>query len=230
MEEWIIKPTQLHGMHWLPHIPKASSTLVSGYTVIVIHFQYVGEAGPKDVTVEVKGRACFLSQKLTDFDVLCFLFFLQDVLKIVSSLSLAFPKDGMTCVDYMESYESVMMELTDLAQQPGDNLCGFLDEVAADPAGEYHGFLLSHYNPNLEYGDLGVVIANIHKKLLSRFEPNQNSKRVLTAGRVFETKEWPLNREGLAPFGNDDVMFLTNHFAPLLERVGMFDLKAIRHE
>ena len=70
MEERVIKPTRLQGTRWLPHIRKASRALIGSYAVIVTHFQHVGEAGSRDATAEVRGRARFVSQKLTDFRVL----------------------------------------------------------------------------------------------------------------------------------------------------------------
>jgi hypothetical protein len=103
MEEKIMKPTRLQGTRWLPHVCKASTALVGSYAVIVTHFQHVGEAGPRDATAEVRGRARYVSQKLTDFKVLRFLFFMQDILEVVATLSLSFQKDGLTCVDFLDA-------------------------------------------------------------------------------------------------------------------------------
>ena len=73
---------------------KALATLTADYAVIVAHFEHIsqGQTG----TAEVNGRSTFLCNKLKDFRVLRFIFFMRDLLQVVSILSLEFQKDNLT--------------------------------------------------------------------------------------------------------------------------------------
>ena len=60
LSEHFVRPTRLSGTRWLPHFAKASEALMAGYKVLLTHFQHVAEAGPKDASAEVRGRAVFV--------------------------------------------------------------------------------------------------------------------------------------------------------------------------
>ena len=99
---------------------------------------------------------------------------MRDVLEIVSALSLTFQKDGLTCVDYLDAFETATLELTQLSMGPGEEMQKFLDEVNAEPAGTFKGFQLTHYNENtcMEYNDLRAVCVTITGCVTIRFEGN----------------------------------------------------------
>lgn len=62
LEEKVLKPTNLHGTRWLPHVQKALTVLLKNYTVIVTHFDHI--TGGKIGNAEVQGRANNISKKL----------------------------------------------------------------------------------------------------------------------------------------------------------------------
>lgn len=41
LEEKVLKPTNLHGTRWLPHVQKALTVLLKNYRVIVTHFDHI---------------------------------------------------------------------------------------------------------------------------------------------------------------------------------------------
>ena len=77
------------------------------------------EAG-KDASAE------FVSQKLRDYKVLRMIFFMQDILKITSILSLLFQKENSTCSDAVNAIETACFQLIELRQGPGQNLQEFM--------------------------------------------------------------------------------------------------------
>ena len=84
MEEKILKPTRVDGTRWTPHMNRALNILATSYTALLTHFEHVAEAGPGQATADVKGRAVWLCRKLKDYSVVRFIFFLLDLLQIVS--------------------------------------------------------------------------------------------------------------------------------------------------
>jgi hypothetical protein len=86
LEEKILKPTNLSGTRWLPHIYKALDVLVRGYRALLSHFEHIRES--RVGTAEVQGRATCISKKLKDYNFLYVLFFVLDILKVLNVLSL----------------------------------------------------------------------------------------------------------------------------------------------
>ncbi len=229
MEEKIIKPTRLQGTRWMPHVQKASKALIQGFRPIVAHFQHVSQARPGEATAEVRGRATFISNKLKDFRVLKFLFFIQDLLDVVARLSLRFQENGLTCVDFLQALEAANLELIDLGQNPGQQFATFITTVERGN-GVYQGFELTHYNANHAYNFVHLCELVI-QCLENRLDNPQRdvAHGIINAGRVFDTREWPATREELAIYGNDQVDMLAEHFQPVLARQDC-DMGAMRRE
>ena len=57
------------------------------------------------------------------------MFFMDDLLKIVSNLSLQFLKDGATCLDFLDSLQAAILDLIQLHQAPGSKLQELLDNI-----------------------------------------------------------------------------------------------------
>ena len=126
LEEKSIKHTNLSGTRWVPHISAAIKCLLKNYIVILSHFEHVSQS---KATPEVVGRATFLTQKMKNYKVLTFMFFMDDLLKIVSNLSLQFQKDGATCLDFLDSLQAAILDLIQLHQAPGSKLQELLDNI-----------------------------------------------------------------------------------------------------
>lgn len=75
------------------------------YTVIVTHFDHI--TGGRIGNAEVKGRANNISKKLKDYLFLYMSFFMLDVFKTLSLLSLKVQKDNITLSHFLESVHCV---------------------------------------------------------------------------------------------------------------------------
>lgn len=105
LEEKVLKPTNLHGTRWLPHVQKALTVPLKNYTVIVTHFDHI--TGGRIGNAEVQGRANNISKKLKDYPFLYMSFFMLDVFKTLSLLSLKVQKDNITLSHFLESVHCV---------------------------------------------------------------------------------------------------------------------------
>lgn len=99
--------------------------MLTSYDIILAHFEHVSRAAPGKATAEVKGRAHFVSHKMRDFRVLRYMFFMQDLLEIISTLSLKMQANAATCVDFMDALEAANLEFVQLRQGPGPQLQSF---------------------------------------------------------------------------------------------------------
>ncbi|XP_014666762.1 PREDICTED: zinc finger protein 862-like [Priapulus caudatus] len=226
MDERCIKPKRLQGTRWLPHIMKASKALMDGYVPVRAHFEHVSQAGPNQATAEVKGRATYLANKLKDYRVLRFMVFLEDLLEIVSALSLKFQSSCLTSVDYLDALETANLMLVQLRQQPGDHYNAFTANIVQSGDGdwEYKGHKLLHYQPHAYNFDntIDAVMERMNGRL-------QNQDPILSQARVFDCKDWPRDRQELAVYGNEQVAALTRHFSTVLTK-RQCDIAAIANE
>lgn len=93
-----MKPTRLQGTRWMPHLHQSIKCMLTSYDVILAHFEHVCQAASGKATAEVKGRAHFVSHKMRDFRVLRYMFFMQDLLEIISALGLKMQANAVTYV------------------------------------------------------------------------------------------------------------------------------------
>ena len=231
MEEKVIKPTRLQGTRWVPHIYKAMNTLLKDYTVILAHFEHVAEAAPGQATAEVKGRARYMTTKLRDWRILRFMSFLQDVLEVISRLSLRFQIQSATCMDFLDALETANLELATLRIQPGQHLEEFNNSLQVnDGHCIFKNASLTNFDPQRGYEDLQGIIDTVTQRINGRLENAADPTRlVFQATRIFHLNVWPDNREDLAQFGNNELQVLCDHFATVLDRLGC-DRRALQRE
>ena len=185
------------------------------FQVLVAHFQHVAEA--RESTAEVCGRARFISNKLCDYRVLRFIMFMQDVLKIIATLSLTFQKTGSTCLDVLDALDTACLQLTELSMAPGPTYLEFLDDIQHDDdIHTYRGVELTHYVER-DYNDMGVMCTTLLDSVCARLDRHTDtSMAMLKAARVFDTREWPLERADLPGFGNVQIQALPEISIPCL--------------
>lgn len=104
----------------MPHLHQSIKCMLTSYDIILAHFEHVSRAAPGKATAEVKGRAHFVSHKMMRY-----MFFMQDLLEIISTLSLKMQANAATCVDFMDAMEAANLEFVQLRQGPGPQLQSF---------------------------------------------------------------------------------------------------------
>lgn len=170
--------------------------MLTSYDVILADFEHVSQAAPGKATAEVKGRAHFVSHKMRDFRVLRYMFFMQDLLEIISTLSLKMQANAATCVDFMDAL------FVQLRQGPGPQLQSFLNDLTINGQEcSYRTTTLLYYDANKDYTDMESVVDTVQERINGRLEnPNDPTRGILQASRIFDLKEWPQNRQELAGF------------------------------
>ncbi|KAJ8319401.1 hypothetical protein KUTeg_004492 [Tegillarca granosa] len=199
------------------HMFKAIKSLCSSYLVILAHFEHVSQARPGQTTPAVVGRSTIMMNKLKDWRVLRFMFFLYDMLNIISILN------ECSCIDFLDALETANLSLIQLGQQPGEHLQAFLDSLTIDANGQckYKNTDLTHYDANADYKELQAVIEAVTNRINGIFESDTDPvKPFLQAARVFDIKEWPNDRAHLAAYGNAEIQQLSDHFSDVLDNMG----------
>lgn len=95
MEVKVLRPANLEGTRWMPHLSRSLAVLLKNdtYRVFVTHFEDIVQGGKG--SAEVQGRAKNIVKHLKCQKLLHYMYFIQDVLEVLSDLSLEFQRD--TC-------------------------------------------------------------------------------------------------------------------------------------
>ncbi|KAF7647685.1 hypothetical protein LDENG_00168340 [Lucifuga dentata] len=81
------------GTRWLPHVERALQTLMKDYAVVLAHMENTTET--RSASADMIGRAKQCVQ-IKDYSRLLFVVLVQDILKVLSCLSLKLHEDGVT--------------------------------------------------------------------------------------------------------------------------------------
>lgn len=95
----VLKPTQVRGTRWLPHISRALKVLVtpgkdgSGhYSIVVYHMDHLSTTSKN---ADIKGRAKFVAEKMRSVEFAAFCHFLADMFAIIAKLSLKMQRNDL---------------------------------------------------------------------------------------------------------------------------------------
>ena len=230
----VLKPTQVSGTRWLPHISRALNVLIkpvgddSGqYAALLCHMDHLSVASKN---TDIKGRAKFISEKMRSISFTAFCHFLADMFGIISKLSLKM-HETVTNVQVLRSrpapnghlqrFMNILEKSNGKMQFQGITLKGTLDGTPKRGGARPDNFQSS----GREAVDLcvsgikerfGLMLTSISNAQSLTPSTTQVVKDML----VFNINSWPTSSEDLVDFGNDAIDRLTNWFAPVLQKAG----------
>ncbi|XP_014669372.1 PREDICTED: uncharacterized protein LOC106810507 [Priapulus caudatus] len=219
MEKKMMKPANLDGTRWMPHLSRSLAILLKPetYSVFVTHFENIVES--RQGSADVQGRAKNILKHLKCEKLMHYMHFLQDVLEILSDLSLQFQRDTCSIPDVLDAVETACLRLVALQQRPGRHLQGFLDAIGGEHT--FQGVELTRCpltNDQMLAKKNALVETVIHK--VSGRLKDLDSSPVLKAMQVFFLVNLPESAADLATYGEDEVATLCDHFRARLERMG----------
>lgn len=95
----VLKPMQVSGTRWLPHISRALKVLITSnsdgsgqYAAVLCHMEHLSATSKN---ADIKGRAKFVSKKMRSVSFAAFCHFLADMFAIISKLSLKMQRNDL---------------------------------------------------------------------------------------------------------------------------------------
>ena len=131
----VLKPTQVSGTRWLPHISRALKVLVtpgkdgSGqYSAVVYHMDHLSTTSKN---ADIKGRAKFVSEKMRSMKFAAFCHFLADMFAVIAKLSLKMQRNNLILPVAVSSIRETVANLESLktCHVPNGHLKRFLNMV-----------------------------------------------------------------------------------------------------
>ncbi|XP_077977576.1 zinc finger protein 862-like [Glandiceps talaboti] len=215
LEESVLKPVNILGTRWIPHLYRAVKALLRNFRVIVVHFQHIVEE--RKASAEMQGRAKNALKKLQNFKFLLHLLFLCDVLNTTAALSQVMQKDTVVLTQVNTAIERVKLSLRNMVNNQSEQLNGFINTVQETGKWEDTDIKVKDTDlPDFQQSKQRIV-DNVISHLDERFG-NLRDNNILVASEVFDVSTWPEDNEQLATFGDAQVNILIQHFTTLLQR------------
>ncbi|CAH1264085.1 ZNF862 [Branchiostoma lanceolatum] len=215
----VVKPGNINGCRWLPHMSRALEALVRNYKAIMVHFEnHANDHNNTEASATMRGRAKVIYRSLSRYKMVKFIHLMVDVLKELREASLLFQKDGLTLQDVSDGLSQVTLAMMAMQTTPGPSLQGFLNAVGEDST--YLDVKLS--GPRGEQEDMTFMRMTDHliddfcSFVTSRFG-NLEEGVLKAASTLFNHSTWPNEVAEVQTYGNDALEVFMAHFQPILD-------------
>lgn len=211
IDEDVVYYSGLQKTRWLASRYRAIAALEKHYVTTVVYLQHKTGSTRED-GAHAKG---ILKQLLSEKFVK-HLYFLLDVMKILSDLSKSFQQDQLRITDVVATLETSMTMLEELKLQRGCQYKKFLDSYSEETArficGKDKGHQLQQTHPgNMLNQQFDTFLSEAVTYLGSRFGNLQDEPYSLFG--VFDPRETPQN---LAAYGHHEIRSLVQYFGHFL--------------
>lgn len=227
----VLKPTQVSGTRWLPHISHALNVLIkpvgdgSGqYPAVLCHMDHLRVASKN---TDIKGKVKFIHKKTRSISFIAFCHFLANMFGMISKLSLKMQRNDLLLPlavsllhkngDQRSSSEEPCLRhfISILEKSDGEmQLQGTTLKVTLDGTPKRGGACHLCVSGITERFNLMLTsTSNAHSLTPS-------IAQVVKDMIVFIIYSWPTSSEDLVDFGNNVIDRLTNWFAPVLQQAG----------
>ncbi|KAJ4947671.1 hypothetical protein JOQ06_009704, partial [Pogonophryne albipinna] len=126
----VVKPGNIDGTRWLPHMSRALEGLVKNFKVTLVHFEnHASDPNDGVASALMKGRAHAIHRSLTQYKMVMFIHLVLDILQELKQLSLLFQRDGLTLQMVSDGLQTTTLSLVAMQTDPGPRLQKVLDEV-----------------------------------------------------------------------------------------------------
>ncbi|KAL0993799.1 hypothetical protein UPYG_G00114090 [Umbra pygmaea] len=171
--------------------------------------------GTRSASADMIGRAKQCVQVLMNYSQLFFIVLVQDILKVLSCLSLKFQEDGVT-LKALLAFETAVLMLTNIHTAHGEILEGFLKESAG---GQFHAVQLQNFcSESRDRFDRvkSQLLESVIESLTTRFKDLEMHRILQAAAKLVD----PRDEAELASYGVEHLRVVTDHFAGILVCLG----------
>ena len=135
----ILKPTQVRGTRWLPHVSRALNVFVGSaesisvsqagqYSAVLMHME---DLGVNSKVADIQGQARYVVEKMKDVHFAAFCHFLADLFAILSRLSLQMQRNDIILPTAVSNLKETKLRVECLTSRPvpDGHLENFLKKV-----------------------------------------------------------------------------------------------------
>ncbi|XP_072528408.1 zinc finger protein 862 isoform X2 [Salminus brasiliensis] len=194
----------IRAIRWIIGEPNVLNALIKDYLEVVTHLKSISNQTQR---ADASAIALSLLQFLMDYQSVKLIYFLLDVIAVLSRLAFIFQGDYLLASQVDAKIEEAIQEIGQLVDSPGE----YLQEFEENFRESFNGVDLK----NLRVAE--SKFQSIREKICQRSQGilaqriDQCSRSIVQACKVLDLTSWPHNREDLRTFGEEEILLLFDH-------------------
>nr|XP_056706829.1 PR domain-containing protein 11 isoform X2 [Euleptes europaea] len=207
----------IRAVKWIIGEQNVLNALIKDYLEVVAHLKDVSGQTQR---ADASAIALALLQFLMDYQSIKLIYFLLDVIAVLSRLAFVFQGEYLLVSQVDDKIEEAIQEISRLADSPGE----YLQEFEENFRESFNGVAVKNLRvAEAKFQSIREKICQKTQVILAqRFEPR--SRGFVKACQVFDLAVWPRSAEELMSYGREDMVQIFEH----LESVPTFSTEVSR--
>lgn len=201
----------IKAIRWIIGEPNVLNALIKDYPEVVAHLK---EISSQTHRADAAAIALTLLQFLTDYQSVKLIYFLLDVIAVLSRLAFTFQGEYLLVSQVEAKIDEAILEIGQMVKCPGEYLQEFEDNFRES----FNGIDLKNLRvAESKFQSIREKICNRSQNILSQ-RLDQQSRTFAKACKVLDLSCWPQNREDLQAYGEEEIQILFSHLETIPSR------------
>lgn len=194
----------IRAVRWIIGEPNVLNALIKDYQEVVAHLK---EISSQTQRADAAAIALTLLQFLMDYQSVKLIYFLLDVIAVLSRLAFAFQGEHLLVSQVEAKIQEAVVEIGQLVDCPGEYLQEFEDNFRQS----FNGIALKNLRvAESKFQSIREKICNRSRGILSQ-KLEQQSRTFAKACKVLDSSCWPQDPEDLQAYGNKEIQLIFQH-------------------
>ncbi|KAK3525689.1 hypothetical protein QTP70_005852 [Hemibagrus guttatus] len=194
----------IRAVRWIIGEPNVLNALIKDYLEVVTHLKSISNQTQR---ADAAAIALSLLQFLMDYQSVKLIYFLLDIIAILSRLAFNFQGDYLLVSQVDAKIVEAIHEIGQLVDSPGEYLQEFEDNFRES----FNGVDLKNLRvAESKFQSIREKICQKTQGILAQ-RIDQHSHSVVQACKVLDLSLWPHSRDDLQTYGEEEILFIFDH-------------------
>ncbi|XP_029008641.1 zinc finger protein 862 [Betta splendens] len=194
----------IRAIRWIIGEPNVLNALIKDYLEVVTHLK---EISSQTQRADAAAIALSLLQFLLDYQSVKLIYFLLDIIAVLSRLAFTFQGVYLLVSQVEAKIEEAIQEIGRLVDCPGE----YLQEFEENFRESFNGVALKNLRvAESKFQSIREKICNRSRGILSQ-RLDLQSRSFAKACKVLDLSTWPHTQEDLQAYGEEDIQLILNH-------------------
>lgn len=199
----------IRAIRWIIGEPNVLNALIKDYLEVVAHLK---EISSQTQRADAAAIALTLLQFLMDYQSVKLIYFLLDIIAVLSRLAFTFQGEYLLVSQVEAKIEEAILEIGQLVDCPGE----YLQEFEENFRESFNGVALKNLRvAESKFQSIREKICNRSQGILSQ-RLDLQSRSFAKACKVLDLSTWPENREDLQAYGEEEIQVIFKHLDSIL--------------
>ncbi|KAM9854704.1 zinc finger protein 862 [Aulostomus maculatus] len=194
----------IRAIRWIIGEPNVLNALIKDYLEVVAHLKEISNQTQR---ADAAAIALTLLQFLTDYQSVKLIYFLLDIIAVLSRLAFTFQGEYLLVSQVEAKIEEAIQEIGQLVDCPGE----YLQEFEENFRESFNGIALNNLRvAESKFQSIREKICNRSQGILSQ-RLDLQSRSFAKACKVLDLSTWPHNQDDLKAYGEEEIQMIFNH-------------------